>query len=106
MSEPACVYCESQHCDTDCYACASMYGLSRPTAAEIRASGVVDAAARIAVLEQRQQELLALILRLTNETPFPDEVKDWVAQRAALVAQVGSLRARVAELERRNGGGL
>lgn len=67
---------------------------------------VVSLVERVRALEQRQQELLATIVRLTNEVPFPDEVKDWVAQRAALVAEVGSLRARVAELERRDGGEL
>jgi hypothetical protein len=58
------------------------------------------AESRVAGLEARQQELLQTIVRLTNETPFPDEIKGWEAQRAAMVAEVGSLRARVAELER------
>jgi len=55
---------------------------------------------RCAALETRQQELLQTIVRLTNETPFPDEIRGWEAQRAAMVAEVGSLRAMVAELER------
>jgi len=49
--------------------------------------------------ERRQQELLATIVRVTNETPFPDEIKGWTDQRAKLVAEVGTLRARVTELE-------
>lgn len=55
---------------------------------------------RVTALETRQQELLQTIVRVTNETPFPDEIKGWEAQRAAMVAEVGSLRARVTELER------
>jgi len=58
------------------------------------------AESKVAALETRQQELLQTIVRLTNETPFPDEIKGWEAQRAAMVAEVGSLRARIAELER------
>ncbi len=59
-----------------------------------------DAEDRVSALETRQQELLQTIVRLTNETPFPDEIKGREAQRAAMVAEVGSLRAKVAELER------
>lgn len=54
---------------------------------------------RIAELEVRRDELLALTVRLTNEVPFPDEVRGWTAQRAAMIAEVGTLRARNAELE-------
>jgi chromosome segregation ATPase len=53
----------------------------------------------IAALEARQQELLALTVRLTNETPFPEEVKGWTAQRAAMIAEIGTERARVGEIE-------
>ena len=44
----------------------------------------------------RRDELLALVARVTNETPFPDEVKGWESQRAAMIAQVGTLRAELA----------
>ena len=53
---------------------------------------------RIDALETRQQELLATIVRITNETPYPDEINGWTDQRAKLVAEIGTLRARVAEL--------
>lgn len=66
-----------------------------------RLEDVIDRQAEhIGRLLVRQQELLATIVRLTNETPFPDEVKGWESQRSAMVAEVGTLRARVAELER------
>ncbi len=49
-------------------------------------------------LEARIQELLALTVRLTNEVPFPDEVRGWLAQRAAMIAEIGTLKARIVEL--------
>ncbi len=57
---------------------------------------------QIDALETRQQELLALTVRLTNETPFPEEANGWIETRAKMMAEIGSLRARLAEL----GGGL
>jgi hypothetical protein len=54
--------------------------------------------ARIAELETRRDELLALTVRLTNEVAFPDEVKGWTAQCAVMIAEIGTLRARAAEL--------
>lgn len=53
----------------------------------------------VAALEIRQHELLATIVRVTNEMPFPDEIKGWTGQRAKMVAEIGTLKARVAELE-------
>ncbi len=53
---------------------------------------------RIAELEARQQELLAAMVRLTRETPYPEEVSG----REALIAEVGTLRARVNEIEASN----
>ncbi len=52
-------------------------------------------------LEARQQELLATIVRLTNETPFPDEIKGWEGQRARLVAEVGTLRSALSAADLR-----
>lgn len=46
----------------------------------------------------RMQELLQTIVRLTNETPFSDEVKGWQEQRAKLTAEVGSLRAALMDV--------
>lgn len=54
---------------------------------------------QIEKLETRQQELLATIVRLTNETPFPDEIKGWEFQRAKMLTEIGTLRSRVAELD-------
>lgn len=55
------------------------------------------AQAEIARLRTRQAELLQTIVRVTNETPFPDEVKGWTEQRAKLVAEVGTLRSQLIE---------
>jgi len=44
-------------------------------------------------LIQRRDALLATIVRVTNETPFADEVQGWTAQRAAMIAEVGTLKA-------------
>lgn len=43
-------------------------------------------------LRERQQELLAAMVRVANETPFADEAKDALAQRGRLVAEIGTLR--------------
>lgn len=53
-------------------------------------------------LRVRQQELLATIVRLTNETPFPEELQGWESQRAAMLVEIGTLRSalRVAEAVR------
>lgn len=50
----------------------------------------------------RIDELLATVVKVAQQTPFPDELKDWPDQRAAMTAEVGTLKARVAELERRD----
>ena len=55
--------------------------------------------ATVIALQTRQQELLATIVRLTNETPFPDELKGWEFQRAKMLTEIGTLRSRVAELD-------
>lgn len=49
--------------------------------------------------EGRRDDLLKLVAKLSNEVPFPDEWKNWESQRASLVAEVGTLKARVRELE-------
>lgn len=58
-----------------------------------------EARATEQALRVRQQELLQAIVKLTNELPYPDEVKVWTEQRAKLIAEIGTLRSRVAELE-------
>jgi hypothetical protein len=61
----------------------------------------LDARCTIERLEVRQQELLELVARLSQSTPLASEMEGWESARRALVAEVGTLRARVAELERR-----
>jgi uncharacterized coiled-coil DUF342 family protein len=51
-------------------------------------------------LRTRISELLATIVRVTNETPFSDEAKDALEQRGKLVAEVGTLKAERDELHR------
>lgn len=48
-------------------------------------------------LQKRQQELLATIVRITNETPFVDEAADALKQRGVLLAEIGTLRRQLAE---------
>jgi hypothetical protein len=55
--------------------------------------------ARVRELEARRDELLATLARVSRETPYPDELKGWESQRSAMVAEVGTLKARVRELE-------
>ena len=50
--------------------------------------------------EKRNTELNALVVKISQETPLSEEVAGALAQRGKLVAEVGTLRARVAELER------
>jgi hypothetical protein len=49
---------------------------------------------RLVELEKRNEELRAAMVRITNETPYPDEVKGAIEQRGALVAEIGTLRNR------------
>jgi hypothetical protein len=49
-------------------------------------------------LNERQQELLATIVRVTNSTPFSDEAKDALDQRGKLVAAIGTLRSQLATM--------
>jgi hypothetical protein len=63
-------------------------------AAEIRA---LVAFAR--ALLGRQAKHLELIRNLSQSTPLDDEVAQALAHRGVLLAEVGTLRARVAELE-------
>jgi len=69
------------------------------------APGAIDgqlqaALAEIDRLTARRDELLVLVARISQSTPLPDELAGWESQRAALVAEVGTLRAANAELER------
>lgn len=50
-------------------------------------------------LLQRRDELLALVVKLSNTVPFQDEYEGMHDQRAALVAEIGTLRGRILEIE-------
>jgi hypothetical protein len=52
-----------------------------------------------AALTARRDELLATIARISQSEPLPDEVQHALSRQGALLAEVGTLRARIAELE-------
>lgn len=54
--------------------------------------------AEIAYLEERQQSHLATIAKLSQTTPFADEIDGWEGQRAKMIAEVGTLRRETAGL--------
>jgi len=80
---------------------------ARAEAAELRElAATCGAIAAESIIENdrlivRQQELLRAIAKMAQELPFPDEVRNWGEQRAKLIAEIGTLKARVAELEAR-----
>lgn len=86
--------------DMEPYAPFGYRGSDADTATFRFAQDLVAANAEIERLRTRQQELLTTLVRITNETPFPDEVKNWIAQRAKLLVMIGSLRAELAEAKR------
>jgi hypothetical protein len=57
-----------------------------------------DDQAEIARLRERVDALLVTIVKVTNETPYPEELKGWESQRRAMIAEIGTLRARITEL--------
>jgi hypothetical protein len=56
-----------------------------------------EALERIKTLEERRDELLALVARISQQIPLASEIEGWESQRAALIAEVGTLRARLAD---------
>ena len=50
-------------------------------------------------LEVRRDELLAMVAKLSQTVPFESEVAEALEQRGALLAEIGTLKARIAELE-------
>lgn len=58
------------------------------------------AAEQLEAARVRIDELLALVARISQETPLPSEVEGALDSQRALIAEVGTLRARCAELER------
>ena len=95
--------------ETECAGCAgpfeiadgyeeSDHGLCWPCA-----SAELDRAnARILELEARANEHLSLIARLSRETPYPNEAADLRSQVRVLIAEVGTLRSKVASLHEVN----
>jgi DNA repair exonuclease SbcCD ATPase subunit len=55
---------------------------------------------QVSRLEERQQVLLKQIADLSQSVPLESEVATALEQRGALVAEVGTLKARIVELER------
>lgn len=53
---------------------------------------------QIAHLEERQQSHLATIAKLSQTTPFAEEVAGWEGQRAKMIAEVGTLRAEISDI--------
>jgi hypothetical protein len=57
-----------------------------------------DEQAELVRLRNRIDELLVTIVKVTNETPYPEELKGWESQRGKMIALIGTLRARITEL--------
>lgn len=49
---------------------------------------------------KRISELNAAMVKLSNALPYPEEIRNWTEQRSSLVAEIGSLRSKLAEGER------
>jgi hypothetical protein len=47
---------------------------------------------RVEALETRRDELLATVAKVSRETPYPDELKNWEAQRGTMMALIMTLR--------------
>jgi hypothetical protein len=58
-----------------------------------------DECSNCAPLAIRIEELLQTIVKLTRETPYPEEVENAMRQVGVLTAEIGTLKARVRELE-------
>lgn len=56
--------------------------------------------AEFVTLTDRRDALLKLVANISQTTPLPDELLGWEAQRAALIAEVGTLRSANEELRR------
>ena len=64
------------------------------------ARGLIEIFSRSQDLTHRVASLNAAVRRLANDVPYPEEIEEWTKQRASMIAEVGTLRARCAELER------
>lgn len=61
--------------------------------------GFKDLEADAVKLVERRDELLKLVAKVSSETPYSADLDECKSARRALMAEVGTLRARVAELE-------
>lgn len=88
--------------DCSCWSCADCH-CSLEHARRDREIAMADqleaARAEIDRLAERQQAHLQLVAKLARETPYPAELDECRSARAKLIAEVGTLRARIAELE-------
>jgi hypothetical protein len=57
-----------------------------------------DEQAELVYLRNRIDALLVTLVKVTNETPYPEELKGWEQQRRQMIALIGTLRARITEL--------
>ena len=79
------------------------YGIAQPDA-ELWAAAptlLAELADEVERLRERNGELLALVAKVSQETPLPDEVANALNQRGVLLAKVGSLEAELRELKDR-----
>lgn len=60
---------------------------------------VAELRADVVRLEQRRDELLATIARISQTVPLESEVNEALDQRGALLAEIGTLRARLRVVE-------
>lgn len=65
------------------------------------AEQVSDLEQQNVALTERQQTHLRMIANLSQSTPLAEELQGWEGQRAALIAEIGTLRAKLVEAERR-----
>lgn len=54
----------------------------------------------VATAEHRMGELHMALVKVTRETPYPEELDECRSARAALIAEIGTLRAKVVGLQR------
>lgn len=54
---------------------------------------------QVQALEKRRDELLQMVANLSQTVPLESEVSEALNQRGALLAEVGTLKARIVELE-------
>jgi len=51
----------------------------------------------VMTLREARERYLALIAKMTRETPYPDELEECRSSQRALIAEIGTLRSQLAE---------